>query len=104
MKLPDECENINDIRTEIDNIDRKIIDLLGKRFKYVKEVVKFKFNKDEIVAQKRYDEVIANRREWAKENNLDPDLVEKIYRSLLNYFIEEEIKLLEYRQKDTLEK
>ena len=99
-KLPEECENINDIRSEIDNIDKKIIDLLAKRFSYVKEVVKFKFNKDEVIAQKRYDEVIAVRREWAKINNLDSDLIENIYRSLLNYFIEEEIKLLEQRQKN----
>ena len=98
-KLPEECENINDIRTEIDNIDRKVIDLLGKRFGYVKEVVKFKFNKDEVIAQKRYDEVIANRRDWAKANHLSPDLIEEIYRTMLNYFIEEEIKLLEQRQK-----
>ena len=100
-KLPKECENINDIRTEIDNIDKKIIDLLAKRFAYVQEVVKFKFNKDDVIAQKRYDEVIANRREWAKINFLDPDLIETIYRLLLNYFIEEEIKLLEQRKKNS---
>jgi len=100
-KLPEECENINDIRKGIDNIDKKIIDLLAKRFLYVKEVVKFKFNKDDVIAQKRYDEVITVRREWAIANQLDPDLIENIYRSLLNYFIEEEIKLLEQRQKNS---
>ena len=41
-KKPSECQNITDVRNEIDNIDNAIISLLGERFKYVKEVVKYK--------------------------------------------------------------
>ncbi|MBQ8018949.1 MAG: chorismate mutase, partial [Paludibacteraceae bacterium] len=36
-KKPSECQNITDVRNEIDNIDNAIISLLGERFKYVKE-------------------------------------------------------------------
>ena len=56
MKLPHECRNIEDVRNEIDAIDTEIIALLSKRFRYVKEVVKYKEpNKDSIVAKKRFD-------------------------------------------------
>ena len=35
MKRPNECRDMQDIRTEIDRIDREIIGLLGRRFQYV---------------------------------------------------------------------
>ena len=32
MKMPDECTNIQEIRTEIDEIDRQVIASFAKRF------------------------------------------------------------------------
>lgn len=32
------------------------------------------------------------RRIWAEEVNLNPDVIEKLYRDLVNYFINEELK------------
>ncbi len=94
MKQPEECENIQEIREAIDNIDREIIRLIGKRFKYVKEIVKFKnTDKDSIVAKDRYDQVIENRRKLAAENGLNPDLIENIYKSLINHFINKELEI-----------
>jgi len=39
MKLPNDCENIFDIREAIDSIDKEIIDLIGKRAGYVHSAV-----------------------------------------------------------------
>ena len=36
--------------------------------------------------------MLKQRRIWAKSENLNPDIVENIYRDLVNYFIEEELK------------
>jgi isochorismate pyruvate lyase len=96
MKLPENCENIQEIRGAIDNIDKEIIRLIGQRLNYVKEIVKFK-NKDRnsIVAKERYDEVIENRRMLAVENGLNPDLIENIYKSLIAHFINKEIEIAE---------
>ena len=44
MKLPEECDTITDIRNEIDTLDQQIIEIIGKRFMYVKEIVRFKSN------------------------------------------------------------
>lgn len=41
-RLPDDCSNMNEIRSEIDNIDYAIIQLLSIRFGYVKAASKFK--------------------------------------------------------------
>jgi isochorismate pyruvate lyase len=95
MKLPQECVSLDELRNEIDAIDKEIIALIARRAGYVKEVVKYKKpDKDSIIAQERYDAVIKRRRELAIENKLNPDVIEKMYREMMNYFIEEEMKIL----------
>lgn len=96
MKIPERCESIQEVREAIDAIDNEIIKLLGIRFGYVKEIVKFKNkDRDSIVAKERYNEVIENRRQLAVENGLNPDLIEGIYRNLINHFINKEIEIAE---------
>lgn len=93
-KLPSECTNITEVRNEIDNIDREIINLLSDRAKYVHEVVKYKDNTvSSIQASDRHAVVIDTRREWAEAGGLNPDVVEQVYETLINYFIDEERKL-----------
>ena len=95
MKLPSHCKSIEEIRDAIDLIDREIIALLGERYRYVKEVVRFKEPTEEsIVAKDRFDSVIESRRKFAIMEELDPDIIEKIYRDLMNHFISEEKKLI----------
>lgn len=91
MKLPEKCENIQDIRVEIDNIDKKIINLLGTRYNYVKAASKFKKSEENVRADDRVKKMIEKRREWAESEGLSPDIVENIYRTLVNYFISEEL-------------
>ncbi len=96
MKIPERCESIQEIREAIDAIDNEIIKLLGIRFRYVKEIVKFKNkDKDSIIARERYNKVLENRRKLAIENGLNPDLIEEIYRNLIDHFINKEIEIAE---------
>ncbi len=92
MKTSDECTNMTDIRTEIDQIDQQIISLIGKRFVYVKAAAKFKTNITSVKAPERFQAMLKERRGWAKESGLNPDVIEKIYTDLVNYFIAEEMK------------
>lgn len=91
---PAECKNITEVRCEIDTIDKAIIELLGKRFDYVKEVVKYKENSSSSIEDAgRRQIVIDSRRAWAQEAGLDPDAIEEMYLNLTQYFINEEKKL-----------
>lgn len=90
-KLPTECTNITEVRHEIDNIDSTIIKLLAKRFKYVKEVVKYKDGTAKgIEATDRRMAVIKSRKEWAEQVGFNSDIIEKIYNDLIDFFIDEE--------------
>ena len=95
MKQATDCTSIEEVREAIDTIDERIIELLGERYKYVKEIVRFKKPTEEsIIAKSRYDAVISSRRMLAEEHGLDANLIEKIYRDLLSHFIEEELKII----------
>jgi isochorismate pyruvate lyase len=94
MKIPQDCSSIEEVRREIDNIDNEIIDLIGKRLSFVREIIKYKSNAEEIYAKERYHHVIEKRRELAKVYQLNPDVIENIYRVMMDYFIKEQFNLL----------
>ena len=52
--MPDECTNIQEIRTEIDEIDRQVIASFAKRFAYVKAASKFKTDATSVRAKERF--------------------------------------------------
>ena len=99
MKLPHECKNIEEVRQEIDEIDHAIIGLIGKRFSFIQEIIKYKSNTDEVYAKNRYNAVISKRREIAASHHLNPDVIESMYRIMMDYFIKEQLELLKKKQK-----
>ncbi|MBD0340387.1 MAG: isochorismate lyase [Microcoleus sp. Co-bin12] len=92
MKKPDECANIQEVREEIDMIDREVIQALSKRFQYVVAAARFKTSEASVRSPERFQAMLQQRREWAQESGLNPDVVENIYRDLVSYYIEEELK------------
>ncbi|MBW4684288.1 MAG: isochorismate lyase [Komarekiella atlantica HA4396-MV6] len=92
MKEPNDCSNIQEIRICIDTIDRQIISYFRKRFEYVKAAAKFKNDETSVKAPERFNTMLQQRRQWAEEAGLSPDVIEKIYQDLVSYFIDEELK------------
>ena len=87
-----EIENIDEIRTNIDIIDREIVKLLSERGQYVRQAAKFKKTTDDVKAPKRVEEVIAKVRNFSLEYGLNPQIAEQIYRTMIECFIDYEIK------------
>jgi isochorismate pyruvate lyase len=98
MKDPKQCKSIEEIRECLDELDLQIIELLGRRLNYVKEIVKYKIDEEDIIANARQEEVIRLRREWAKINNLDPDLIESIYKTLIRFNIQKELNIFKNQE------
>lgn len=97
QKSPSECCSKEEIRQQIDLIDKEIIKLFGLRFKYVSEIVKYKNNVESVVAEDRKNHVIKARGEWAEEHGLDKATFEQIYRFLVDHNIGKELEILENR-------
>lgn len=92
MIAPKDCQNMAEIRAEIDGLDRQIIARLGQRFKYVQAAAAFKNNIQEVQAQDRFNTMLQQRRAWAEIEGLDADVIEKLYRDLVTYFINAELQ------------
>ena len=100
MKSPSECSSIEEVRECIDIIDSQIIELLATRFEYVKAVVPFKEKTiDGIIAIERREQVLKERRLLAEKHGLNGDTIEQMYKLLIEYFIDEEMQLLNNQKK-----
>ncbi len=91
MKIAADCKNIQEVRDSIDVIDRDIIRLIGSRAKYVTKAAEFKSNEQDVRATNRVDAMLKTRKIWAAEENISPEIIEKIYRDLVAYFVAEEL-------------
>lgn len=89
-----DARHLDEVRERIDAVDREIVRLLGERSGYVQQVVRFKRTAEDARAPARVEQVIARVRSHADETGVDPDLVERIYRLMIDWFIEEELKQL----------
>lgn len=92
-----QVSSLQEARDAIDELDTEIVRLLGNRAKYVHQVVAFKNGPEEVPAKERYDAVMRRRRELAEEAGLNPDVIEGMYKLLVDNFIQEELELMKQR-------
>ena len=100
MKLKDskDCSSLVEVRNEIDKIDEYIVSLFAERHKYVEEIVRFKNDKDAVIAQERKEQVISQRKEWAAQSGLNADTFEKMFTLLVESNIKHELELLKSKK------
>jgi chorismate mutase len=94
LKKPSSCNDKDEIRDQIDQIDREILSLFALRFQYVKEIVKYKTDEKSVVAQDRKDHVIEERGKWAENLGLSRNTYQEIFRILIDHNINKELELL----------
>lgn len=82
-----ECENLEEVRSNINRIDNIIIKLIAERSDYVKQAAKFKKSENGVKAPARIEAVIAKVRGKAAEYGADTDMVEALYRGMISRFI-----------------
>jgi len=90
-KRPWECADMSQVRSEIDRIDRELVDLIAERFGYVDRAWQLKLNSREgAVVPWRIQEVIDKVREQANDKGVSPDLCEALWRQMIGWFIQYE--------------
>lgn len=77
---PEHCANMEEIRAEIDLLDKNIIAMLGKRFDYVKAAATFKTSETSVRAPARFDSMLQQRRGWALATGLISGAIKNVSR------------------------
>ena len=89
-----EYASLDEVRRQIDDVDREIVRLLAERAGYVRQVVRFKRSAEDARAPARQEQVISRVRRLATEHGTDPDLVEHVYRAMIAWFVAAELAAL----------
>ncbi len=87
-----ECQNLDEVREGIDAIDRRIVELLSERSRYIEQAATLKGAADEIEVPARVEEIVRNVRELAASSGMSPDIAEQVYRVMIASFIEYEME------------
>ena len=95
MKAAKDCKTMADIRAEIDRVDEALVRLFAERAGYIDRAGEIKARAD-LPARitSRVEEVVANVRRHAEAQGLPPDLVEKLWRRLIDWSIAREESML----------
>lgn len=79
-----EMNDLNELRQKIDQIDAAIMALLAQRLDVCRQVAEVKVERSTSVIQPtRVREVLTSRRQWAINDNVDPDFAEQLFRIIL---------------------
>ena len=87
----EEVESLVDVRAHLDRIDQEVVAKLAERGAYVRQAARFKRDEAEARAPERVEQVIERVRELAEPWGLSPDLAERVYRTMIAAFVEQEI-------------
>ena len=85
------CDSLEEVRQNIDKIDSKLLDLIVIRSNYMNQAALFKKTENEIVTPDRVNDILQRIKILAKEKGLNPLLTERIYRTMINAFIDQEM-------------
>ena len=95
LTKPGDCNSMDELRHQIDKLDVKIIELLANRSEFIDRATELKkSNGMPARIPERIESVVSNARNAAEELDLDADLVEKIWRILINWSIQREAEII----------
>ncbi len=99
-RRPDDCENMDQVRAEIDRIDDALVDLIAERFTYVDRAWQLKSRPEEATVPWRIQEVIDKVEARARQRGLPPELAEALWRQMIGWFIQYEEQRLRGQRGD----
>ena len=83
-------KKLNKLRENLDKLDNSFIRLIKKRTKIVKEVLKLKKYKNEIVDKKRINFILRQIRKKSIKNKIDPKITNRIWKNMILSYIDYE--------------
>ena len=85
---PKNLKELKKIRKKLDKLDDSFIMLIKKRTILVKQVLKLKENKNQIIDQKRIKFILNQIRKKSLKNKIDPKITNRIWKNMIYSYID----------------
>ena len=80
-------KKLNNIRKKLDKLDNTLINIIKKRTLLVKDVIKLKDYKKEIVDKARINKILNNIKNKSIQKNIDPKITRRIWINMIYAYI-----------------
>ena len=84
---PKNKKKLEIIRSKLDKLDNKLLSLIKYRTNLVKEVLKLKQHKSEIVDKKRINFILKKINDKSKKLKIDPKITNRIWKNMIWSYI-----------------
>lgn len=88
--LPEDCAAMEEVRAEIDRLDRILVGLLAERQRYIEAAGRIKPRADEVRLPWRIEDVVAKVLAEADKQGLSKRIAEPVWRQLIDRCIDHE--------------
>ena len=89
---PEKQKKLNYLRNQLDKLDNSFIKLLRKRTNLVKQVLKLKDYKNQIIDKKRIKAILNGIKKKSIKSNIDPKITNRIWKNMIWSYIDYEKK------------
>ena len=87
---PNNKKKLTKFRKSLDKLDNSFIKLIKKRTTLVKQVLKLKESKNEIIDKKRIRFILNQIRKKSLKNKIDPKITNRIWKNMIYSYIDYE--------------
>ena len=87
---PENRIKLNALRKRLDILDNKLLRLISIRSNIVKDVLKLKNHKSEIVDKKRISKILNNIKKKSLKKKIDPKITNRIWKNMIFAYIDYE--------------
>ncbi len=92
-----DCRSMDEVRVEIDRIDRELVKLIAKRQGYIEAAARIKNHVSEVRIEWRIDDVVSKVLAAAAREGLSERIAEPVWRVLIDRCIDHEHEVFESR-------
>jgi isochorismate pyruvate lyase len=92
IREPADCTNMAEVRAGVDALDRRLVELLQRRFAYMDAAARIKSERAQVRDEKRKADVLAKADAAAGEAGVDRALVARLYEDLVESSIAHEMR------------
>lgn len=95
-KPPKSCSSMAELRVQIDALDAELVSLLALRAQYIDRAIDLKPGENmKARVPERVEEVVSKVRAVAEEKGLDPEMIEGLWRQIIEWSIAREADIID---------